>query len=150
MEENKDIQQVAAGNQELPEEENKAAEAEKKPIIDIHEMLRNASKGKLTLEKAIRARGNDVVELKFDFMALSSIEIADAFDKDKRPANPNGTSNKQLMYLFAEAAAKATQDVDSMDIIQQISPVDAIAAMQAAHVFFTLSSRVAFKHYTPG
>ena len=108
----------------------------------LDEIVGLSSKGKLALSKPLRSDGEIVNELVFDFEALTAWEYVDAVDNagGKKP-DAYHVNGRQALALFAAAAAKQTPHVDDKDIIDRLSPQDAIAAIQVATVFFNASSR---------
>lgn len=154
MEKNQDMQ-----SEELREQEGAEAQPEKKElnkaltealklISDPRERALRLSRGRFRLEKPIRARSRDIEELKIDFSMLSGMEVVDALDRDAKGNNAFYITKKQALFLFAEAAAKATPDVDSTDILERISVADTLKAVQVAAAFFTASSQAANMRYS--
>lgn len=97
--------------------------------------------GRLVLTRPIRSRSKDIAELKYDFDKLTNWDLVEAMDADMSHNNAFRVSMRQAMHLFAAAAAKCTEDVDQIDILEQLSADDAIKAQQVATLFFVTSSR---------
>ena len=135
------------------EEEKKIQEEETKetakPVDDPFEQLRKLTKGTLKLIKPIRARGQDVTELNYDFCALTGEEMMDALDSDT-VGNMFAISNKQALALFAATAGSCTEQVDGKDVLQRISGPDSVKAMQLAKLFYSASSRAGNKNILNG
>ena len=132
-------------------EENTTDETEKDDeqdvIKDPVQMLRKLCRGSLKLFKPLRARGHDVKELRFDFVGLSTYELLDALDNtDVINPSPFAITNRQAVAIFAATAGKCTEDVDSRDILDNISGVDAIKAIQLAKLFWNASHRAGNKN----
>ena len=82
----------------------------------------------------------DISELRYDFSALSTIETFEAIDSGKPGKQEDRLSYDQALRLFAAAVSKQMDELDSTDILQRISNIDAIPAAKAAKSFFNLSS----------
>lgn len=118
------------------------------------EHLAKISTGKMTLMKPIRAAGQDITELKWNFRALTGWEYADAMDCDMS-GSVFRITNRQALGLFAASAAKETtikdengreiHPLDAQDIRQRIGIDDCAKAVQVASVFFLTSIRVGNK-----
>ena len=98
-------------------------------------------KGILHLEKPILSDDIMVKELKYDFMALTGMEYADAMDSDSQTQQLFRITNRQALALFAAAAAKQTEHVDQTDIMQRIGVTDAVEGTRLAVLFFQSSVR---------
>lgn len=98
-------------------------------------------KGRLRLEKPIKAMDEDIEELVYDFTELTGMEYADAMDIDPNSINTFRSTYKQNLALFAQAAAKQTPGVDMRDIMEQIGITDAVEGAQLAALFFNASTR---------
>ncbi|MBQ8507220.1 MAG: hypothetical protein IJ466_07325 [Clostridia bacterium] len=127
-------------NAEEMNEQNAPADA-RKIIIDPRERAKRLAKGKLQLESPIRSASTDVEELEYDFSKLNGIDMANAMDKDTSANSTFRITNKQALFLFAEAAAKCTRGIDSTDILERLGIGDAIKAVQVATAFFIASSQ---------
>jgi len=104
-------------------------------------------KGKLELEKPIEAKEKKIIELPYDFTALTGMEYTEAMDSD-----PNANSQqiyrisyRQGLSLFARAAAKESDELDMEDIVSRIGITDAAAGVQLATLFFGASIRAGQK-----
>ncbi len=104
-------------------------------------------KGILALETPIKAAGNEITELPYDFTVLTGMEYTDAMDGDTRGNTQkiNGITYRQALNLFATAVAKEVEALDATDIITRIGVTDATAAVQLATLFFTASIRAGQK-----
>ena len=98
-------------------------------------------KGRLKLEKPILAGDEEVEELIYDFTDLTGTEYADAMDSDMNAQQIYRITYRQALALFAKAAAKQTERVDSRDIVERIGMTDAVEAVQLATLFFSASTR---------
>ena len=109
--------------------------------------MTKASSGTLQLSTPIRAGGEDVTELQYDFQKLTGWEYAEALDSDKNATTIFRLTAKQALNLFATAAGKATtaaakaadkeaRGIDANDIKERIGVEDSMAAVQLAIVFF--------------
>ena len=140
----------------LLDEEKKDAEAEeeqkgKEAISDPAEQLRELCKGTLKLMSPIRAHGQDVKEIKYDFCDLTGMEMMDALDSVATINNMFGISNKQAMALFAATAEKCapmvddggklTRLFDAKDVKARLGAADSVKAMQLAKLFYNASSQ---------
>lgn len=124
------------------------------PEISTEEHLNRIATGKMTLLQPIRAAGQDITELKWNFRNLTGWEFASAMDCDNA-ANVFRISNRQALGLFAASAAKETtikndggveiRPFDAQDIRQRIGIDDCVKAVQIATVFFVASAREANK-----
>lgn len=131
--------------EELMRQLREKAEAERKQLNEANEIWQEG-KGRLRLEKPIRAGGKDIEELVYDFTALTGQEYIDVMDSDFNSNNAVRITYKQAIMLFATAAAKKTDKVDADDIIQQIGVSDAVAGEQLARLFFNASTRAGRLH----
>ena len=136
---------------EEPIQEEQKPTVPQKSELDTVEYLKKLSSDTLQLNTAIRAGGEDVEELQYDFNKLTGWEVAEAIDSDKKATTIFRLTAKQALNLFAVAAAKATtaaqkalnQDakgIDANDIKERIGAVDSVAAVQLAIVFFNMST----------
>lgn len=115
------------------------------------EQLRELCRGKLVLMEPIRARGQDVTELHFDFCALTGNEMMDALDSVPSSRNMFEINNRQAVALFAATAGKcapADEDggknsklYDAKDVAERIGAADSVKAMQLAKLFYNASSQ---------
>lgn len=117
-----------------------AAQPNKKPAPLS---LSDISKGTLELALPIRARSKDITKLRYDFTKLTGWEYAEAMDSDVAARSVFVVTKKQAISLFAAAAAKATPDVDAIDIKQRIGVADAQRAVQVATLFLTRAAQEA-------
>lgn len=138
------------------EQEEAGAEAgeetveEEKAVEDPAEQLRQLCRGKMKLMKPIRAHGQDVKEIAFDFCALTGAEMMDALDTVP-VNNVLAITNAQAMALFAATAEKCapyiedggmrTRLFDAKDIKKQLGAADFSEALQIAKLFYTASSQ---------
>lgn len=98
-------------------------------------------RGRLELKTPIRAGGEDITELIYDFNTITGLEIVDAMDSDPNAIQVFKITYRQALKLFANAAAKATPKVDARDIMEQLGAADAVIAVQNAMLFFNVSAR---------
>ena len=150
MENEKDLNTTTeAIEQEASEEVSKeeaqrimqeAAEKLKKAALEAQTAMAEG-KGILKLDKPIRASGEDVTELAYDFTELTGLEYADAMDADPNQSNLFKITHRQALNLFATAAAKATLKADKRDIMERIGTADALKGAQLAMLFFNASTR---------
>lgn len=98
-------------------------------------------KGRLRLEKPIKARDKQIDELAYDFTELTGMEYTEAMDNGLQSNNVYTITYRQALCLFAKAAEKQTPDVDSQDIISQIGMTDSLEGVQLATIFFNASTR---------
>lgn len=117
-----------------------AAEKLAKAALDAQTAMAEG-KGVLKLDKPIRAGGEDVTELAYDFTELTGLEYADAMDADPNSTNLFKITHKQSLHLFATAAAKCTMKADKRDILERIGTTDALKGAQLAMLFFNVSTR---------
>lgn len=127
--------------QEETESENTKGAEDKKTITDPGEVLKLFSKGALTLATPIKAGGENIEKLYYDFSRLTGLEYVAAMDSDNN-TNIYIITNKQALMLFAATAAKETKGIDSVDIIERIGINDSVKAVQLAQLFFRASARV--------
>lgn len=124
--------------------DNDEAENGEKKKLTAEELARMVSKGEMRLIKPIRASGNDISVLHFDFTKLTGWEFAQAMDRDDSGrTNAFRLTEMQAFELFAAAAAKSTPDIDAEDIRHRMGIEDAIKAAQLATSFFNFTSRAA-------
>ncbi|MBR6570367.1 MAG: hypothetical protein IKK75_07935 [Clostridia bacterium] len=149
-EKNINAQEVNQPNTDKPDANQTAAV----PEISPEEHLNRISTGKMKLLQPIRAAGQDITELKWNFRNLTGWEFASAMDCDSA-SNVFRITNKQALGLFAASAAKETtikndggveiHPLDAQDIRQRIGIDDCVKAVQLAAVFFVASAKEANK-----
>lgn len=127
-------------------EESETANEQKQEKKPASLKLSDISKGVLTLATPIRARSKDVTELHYDFSKLTGWEYAEAMDSDGAARNVFVTTRKQAISLFAAAVAKATEDVDAVDVKTQLSLQDAQSASVIATLFLNKAAQEAGKN----
>ena len=130
--------------EEMKQEQAAEKAEEAKTPEEMMEIIRAESKSG-TLELAVPIEDGEKVyrELKYDFAALKGLEIVRAID-DGSGSRRNSNfrlSDEQALHLFAAAAAKATGGLDAKDIIERMGAMDSIVAVQAAALFFNISSQ---------
>ena len=121
-------------------EERKKGAVEEQKQIDPMEMIRKWGTGTMQLYTPIQDGQNRITALKWDFLALTGREYAEAMDMDPNARAAFSMTSKQALCLFAEAAAKATGGLDARDIRDRMGSMDAGKAIQLATVFFRYSS----------
>lgn len=140
-----------AMNEATPEDRKKAIEELRKKYKEQIEERKaknkeaqaamSEGKGRLKLETPIRAGDEEIEELIYDFNELTGIEYTDAMDSDINAQQIYRITYRQALALFAKAAAKQTEKVDTRDIIERIGMTDAVEAVQLATLFFSASTR---------
>ena len=131
---------------EMTAEEKAKEELERlKKEMDPDEQIRKYSRGTLLLQEPIQSGELTVSELKWDFLALTGAEYADALDMDARSRDAFRISSTQGLCLFAAAAAKVTAGVDAEDIRRRLSAQDTTIAVRLSTVFFNASFRAGNK-----
>ncbi|MDO4620036.1 MAG: hypothetical protein Q4B09_05370 [Lachnospiraceae bacterium] len=100
-----------------------------------------AGKGILRLETPIEAGEEVITELPYDLTALTGMEYVDAMDSDPNTANAFRITYRQGLTLFAKAAAKQVDLLDTRDIQERLGVTDAVAGVQVATLFFNASTR---------
>ena len=98
-------------------------------------------KGRFRLETPIKAGDKEIDELVYDFTDLTGLEYTSAMDSDMNAREIFKITYRQGLALFAAAAAKHTELVDSRDIIERIGMTDAVEGVQLATLFFSASTR---------
>ena len=98
-------------------------------------------KGRLRLETPIMANDEEISELAYDFTDLTGMEYVAAMDSDPNAMQIFKITYRQGLALFATAAAKHTEAVDSRDIMERIGMTDAVEGVQLATLFFSSSTR---------
>lgn len=151
IEENAAKEFEQAMNEATPEDRKKAIEELRKKYKEQIEERKAKSKeaqaamsegkGRLKLETPIRAGDEEIKELIYDFNELTGIEYTDAMDSDINAQQIYRITYRQALALFAKAAAKQTEKVDTRDIIERIGMTDAVEAIQLATLFFSASTR---------
>lgn len=156
MEENKNQANAAeelenAMNEATPEDRKKAIEElrekykeqieERKARNKMAQEAMAEGKGRLALETPILAGDEEITELIYDFNELTGTEYTDAMDSDINAQQIYRITYRQALALFAKAAAKQTEKVDTKDIIERIGMTDAVEAVQLATLFFSASTR---------
>ncbi len=123
--------------------ENQKAEEEKSDIREEAEkLLDSLTSGVMNLRRPIRARGQDVTELKYDFARLTGTDYTRAMNSDRANRDAMSPSSTQLLALFAAAAADREAGYDERDITSQIGIFDVPVAVGIANNFFRLSVSV--------
>lgn len=137
------------------EEENKveSTQEQEKQGVDATEQLRERlmkfASGKLRLAKPIRARGEDIEELEYDFSRLTGMDYVKAMDLDPRSLMSGGPSARQSIGLFAAAASKCMREqLDERDVRERIGIEDAIKAVQLSTIFFNIASQAGDRRIT--
>lgn len=98
-------------------------------------------KGRFKLEQPITIGDRQISELAYDFTDLTGVEYTVAMDSDMNAREAFKITYRQSLALFAAAAAKHTEGVDSRDIIEKIGMTDAVEGVQLATSFFVASTR---------
>lgn len=129
---NQQEKSIEALTERLKEYKRKSAEAQ--------EAIREG-KGRLRLETPIMANDQEVSELVYDFTDLTGMEYTAAMDNDPNAMQIFKITYRQGLALFAAAAAKHTESVDSHDIMERIGMTDAVEGVQLATLFFSASTR---------
>ena len=125
----------------------KTAELVRKSLEEIREKSKESleamreGKGRLKLEKPITAGDKEITELAYDFNDLTGVEYTMAMDSDMNARETFKITYRQSLALFAAAAAKHTEALDSRDIIEKIGMTDAVEGVQLATSFFVASTR---------
>jgi len=100
-----------------------------------------AGKGRLKLENPITVGDNVIEELAYDFTDMTGIEYTSSMDGDPNAVQAFKITYRQGLALFATAAAKHTEGLDSRDIIEGIGMTDAVEGVQLATLFFNAATR---------
>ena len=103
----------------------------------------NSDVKEMVLSTPIRARGEDVKVLKYNFASVTNAQYINALCSDRNAIDPFHLSGKQAFNLFCEAAANATEGVDATDLRERMAVKDTMFAIQVATVFFAVSTREA-------
>ncbi len=98
-------------------------------------------KGRLQLEKPIVKGDKEITELSYDFTDMTGVEYTIAMDSDMNARETFKITYRQSLALFAAAAAKHTEGIDSRGIIENIGMSDAVEGVQLATSFFVASTR---------
>lgn len=140
-----------AMDEETPEERKKKIEELQNQLKERIEDRKQRSKianeamaegkGRLALETPILSGDEEITELIYDFTELTGMEYADAMDSDPNAQQIYKITDRQALALFARAAAKQTDKVDSRDIMERIGMTDAVVGIQLATLFFSASTR---------
>lgn len=143
-----DIKKPETG--EVEDQESKTKD-QPTPMEDPVEQLRQLCRGTLKLFSPIRAAGQDITELKFDFVGLTTTELLDALDAfSSMNTSIFAITNKQALAIFAATAGKCTEHVDARDVRERISGVDSVKAVQLAKLFWIASNRAGNKNISNG
>ena len=135
---------------ENPARDDKKTDAKKAMDAQLEEIKRRSTeansairegKGRLHLETPIKAGDTEIQELTYDFNSLTGVEYTNAMDSDPNAMQIYKITYRQGLALFAAAAAKHTDKVDSRDIIERIGMTDAVEGVQLATLFFSASTR---------
>lgn len=147
MDENKTNEAITEQTEQAEEENLTPEEKALRQLEDLRKLIRDSNeiiktgKGRLRLEKPIRAHDRDIEELAYDFTALTGMEYTEAMDTGNGSDSVYSITNRQALSLFAKAAAKQTEDVDKQDILSQIGMTDALEGVQLAMLFFNASTQ---------
>ena len=132
---------------EKEDNQESAIDILKSRLEEIKEKSREAQeairegKGRLKLETPIKVGDTEIEELVYDFTDLTGLEYTSAMDGDANAREIFKITYRQGLSLFATAAAKHTERVDSRDIIERIGMTDAVEGVQLATLFFSASTR---------
>ena len=117
--------------------QNDNAQEKAAPAMSPVQAAETVSKGRFRLMIPIEDGDRKYEELKYDFNKLTGWELAKAIDGGAdRNAQAGNVTDLQALSLFAAAAAKATDGLDTTDIKERLSAQDAIAAISVASIFF--------------
>lgn len=135
---------------EAEESQTNGKQAEEQAMSDPIDQLRELCRGTMKLMVPIRAHGQDVTEIAFDFCALTGNEMLNALD-EVPVNNMFAISNAQAMALFAAAAEKCAPMIeeggmrsrlyDGKDIKKQLSAPDFTVALRLAKLFYNASGQ---------
>jgi len=139
--------------QEAPQQPVEQAQQTSKPPTPeeiqqkIKETRDRMARGTLALDKPIRAGGEDVTELDYDFTRLTGLEYARAMS-DAGNTDIYKINAVQAFNLFCISAEKQnmSKKVAAIDIMRDMGAADAVKAVQVASLFFVLASRTAKNH----
>lgn len=124
-------------NAEKREELRKQAEEERARLKIAMEAMREG-KGRLALEKPIRAGEREITELEYDFTELTGLDYTEAMDAGNGGGrNLSGMGYRQGLSLFAKAAAICNEGLDMQDIVSRIGATDAAEGVELASIFFS-------------
>lgn len=135
------------GGEEIQTIQEKNSEAVKAALEEIRAKSKESleamreGKGRLKLEKPIMAGDKPIDELIYDFNDMSGVEYTSAMDSDMNARDNFKITYRQSLALFAAAAAKHTEALDSRDIMEKIGMTDAVEGVQLATSFFVASTR---------
>ncbi len=127
--------------------QERTAELIKKSLEEIRAKSKESleamreGKGRLRLETPIKIGDETIEELVYDFLSMTGLEYTIAMDSDTNARDAYKITNRQGLALFAAAAAKHTDHLDSRDIIEKIGITDALEGVQLATSFFVASTR---------
>lgn len=150
MSESENLRNTGMEAAEATEEKGAQSETDGKmqaAIEELRERGQNAleamrqGKGRLKLETPIKAGDTEIDELSYDFTTLTGLEYTNAMDSDPNSRDLFRITYRQGLSLFATAAAKYTDRVDSRDIIEKLGMTDAVEGVQLASLFFNSSAR---------
>lgn len=134
-------------NEEGIETQRKTEELAKKALEEIRQKSKESieamreGKGRLKLETPIKHGEDTIDELVYDFTTLTGVEYTMAMDSDMNARDAFKITYRQGLALFAAAAARHTERLDSRDIIEKIGMTDAVEGVQLATHFFVASTR---------
>ena len=142
--EEKTAEEIAAENKKKREEIQERARQQIEEIKEKTKIALEAiaeGKGVLNLDTPIISGDHEVKELKYDFSAITGMEYTTAMDMDPNAQQIYRITYRQGLALFATAAAKQTDYVDTRDIMERMSVKDAVEGVQLATSFFAASTR---------
>lgn len=139
-EEKEESQNGKAGTEELKEQLKARLEEMRERGKEADEAIRQG-RGRMQLEKPIKAGGEELTELVYDFTELTGLDYTTAMDSDVNAQQLYRMSYRQGLALFAAAAAKQTKLADARDIVERIGVTDAVEGVYLATLFFTASAR---------
>lgn len=128
-------------------EETETREAPKTAEEIMEDIRERAKRGTLALSEPIEDGENSYDELEYDFTKLKGLEITRAIDSGRSVARTTDTNfrltDEQALHLFAAAAEKCQKPggLDRRDIVERMGAMDSIVAVQAASLFFNVSSQ---------
>lgn len=125
---------------ELEQKLKDRVEEIKKKVQESNEAI-GQGKGILHLETPIKSGEAEITDLSYDFMELTGIEYTAAMDTDPQAQQAYKITYRQALALFAQAAAKQTDQLDMRDIIERMGATDAVEGVQLATLFFNSSMR---------
>lgn len=126
-------------NAETRAQLRKRAEEERLRLEAAMEAMREG-KGRLALEKPIRAGEREITELAYDFTELTGLDYTEAMDAGNGGGrNLSGMGYRQGLSLFAKAASICNEGLDMQDIVSRIGATDAAEGVELASIFFSAS-----------